>query len=415
MKISDYVLNADKYKVDETYQRPADVWSPKDKQCFIDTVMRGEPIPILFLNYITDEDIYYIVDGQQRLKCIMDYYQNKFALSSEFSEQSLSGKKFKDLTSSEREKFQKYDLKVKIMKDYDDERVRMIFSRLQRGKPLGMGEKLNAKPGKIVTVMREIAKHDFIAKSIGINKQRYHAYEDAARIMFYEKFGVKECSTGPLNELFDKYKDDITLDSKLYKKIQNVLNYLLKCFPANPGNYQFLSKHVWILTVYSVISDLRDAYALNGREADVAKFVENFHTRVYTEDWRTSDIKLQRFYDNARGGWSERLIENRKNTMKEYMIEELKLKELDDNRQISEEDKIAAYGKANKCCERCGCQFKDYKEAEYHHVELYSEGGQTNIDNIQVLCSKCHDDIHRTTVDDSAIDNDNDDLSEEDE
>ena len=97
------------------------------------------------------------------------------------------------------------------------------------------------------------------------------------------------------------------------------------------------------------------------------------------------------------------------------MIEELKLKELDDNRQISEEDKIAAYGKANKCCERCGCQFKDYKEAEYHHVELYSEGGQTNIDNIQVLCSKCHDDIHRTTVDDSAIDNDNDDLSEEDE
>ncbi len=32
------------------------------------------------------------------------------------------------------------------------------------------------------------------------------------------------------------------------------------------------------------------------------------------------------------------------------MIDELKLKELDNNRQISEEDKIAAYDKANKCC-----------------------------------------------------------------
>lgn len=412
MKISEYILNLDKYKVDETYQRPADVWSPKDKQCFIDTIMRGEPIPILFLSYITSDDVYYIVDGQQRLKCIIDYYNNKFTLSSEFSDSSLDGKKFENLTTKEREKFQGYDLKVKIMKDYDDERVRMIFSRLQRGKPLGMGEKLNAKPGKIVNVMREIAKHDFIAKSIGINKQRYHAYEDVARIMFYEKYGSKECSTGPLNELFDKYKDDITLNGKLYKKVQNVLNYLLRCFPAEPGNYQFLSKHAWVLTVYSVISDLRDTHALNGREKDIAKFIENFHTRVYSEDWRTSDIKLQRFYDNARGGWAERLIENRKNTMKEYMIEELKLVELDDNRQITEEEKIAAYGRANQCCEKCGYKFKDYKEAEYHHINLYSDGGSTSLDNIQVLCIDCHDDVHRTTVKSTEI---NEDIQEDEE
>lgn len=412
MKISEYILNIDKYKVDETYQRPADVWSPKDKQCFIDTIMRGEPIPILFLNYISCDDVYYIVDGQQRLKCIIDYYNNKFALSSEFSDSSLDGKKFEDLTTKEREKFQGYDLKVKIMKDYNDERVRMIFSRLQRGKPLGMGEKLNAKPGKIVNVMREIAKHDFIAKSIGINKQRYHAYEDVARIMFYEKYGSKECSTGPLNELFDKYKDDITLNGKLYKKVQNVLNYLLRCFPAELGNYQFLSKHAWVLTVYSVISDLRDTHALNGREKDIAKFIENFHTRVYSEDWRTSDIKLQRFYDNTRGGWAERLIENRKNTMKEYMIEELKLVELDDNRQITEEEKIAAYGRANQCCEKCGYKFKDYKEAEYHHIDLYSDGGTTSLDNIQVLCIDCHDDVHRTTVKSTEI---NEDIQEDEE
>ena len=412
MKINTYLCDKDKYKVDETYQRPADVWSPKDKQCFIDTIMRGEPIPILFLNYITKEDVYYIVDGQQRLKCILDYYDNKFALSGEFSEKSLEGKKYKDLNTKERGLFLNYDLKVKIMKDYDDERVRMIFSRLQRGKPLGLGEKLNAKPGQIVNVMREIAKHDFISKSIGINKQRYHAYEDVARIIFYEKYGAKECSTGPLNELFDKYKDDITLNSKIYKKIQNVLNFLLKCFPAEPGNYQYLSKHVWVLTVYSVISDLRDTHALNGREEEIRKFVENFHTRVYTEDWRSSDIKIQRFYDNARGGWAERLIENRRNTMKEYMVEELKLKELDDNRQISDEDKIAAYGRANKCCEKCGREFKDYKEAEYHHIELFSNGGATSLDNIQVLCKDCHDDIHKTIYIEEDI---NDNLIDEDE
>lgn len=404
MKISEFILNEDKYKIDDTYQRPNNVWSYKDKQCLIDTIMRGEPVPVFFLNYITKEDVYYIVDGQQRLNCIKEFCNNKFSLSKEFSENNLDGKKFEDLSIKEREIFQNYNLNFKIMKDYDDERIRMIFSRLQRGKPLGIGEKLNAKPGKIVNTMRELAKHEFITKSIGVNKQRYHTYEDVSRMIFYEKYGTKDCGTNALNEMFDKYKDDITIESKTYKKIQNVLNYLVKCFPAEPGNYQFLSKHTWVVTVYAVISDLRDTYAINGREADINKFIEGFHSKVYCEDWRMSDIKLQRFYDNVRGGWAERLNENRKNTMKEYMINELQLKKLDENRQISEEDKITAYGIVDGYCEKCGKKFKDYKEAQYHHIELYSNGGLTQLDNIMVLCKKCHDNIHSDKVENDNLD-----------
>ena len=402
MRINEFILNQDKYKADPTYQRPADVWSHKDKQCFIDTIMREEPVPLFFLNYITKEDKYYIVDGQQRMNCIKDFYNNKFALSKEFSDDSLDGKKFEDLSIKQRNIFQNYNLNVKIMKDYDDERVRMIFSRLQRGKPLGIGEKLNAKPGKIVDTMRKLATHDFISKSIGINKQRYHTYEDVARMIFYEKYGTKDSSTNALNEMFDKYKDDITCDSKTYKKIENVLNYLLKCFPAEPGNYQFLSKHAWVVTVDCVISDLRDTYALNGREKEIANFIEKFHSHVYSEDWRISDIKLQRFYDSSRGGWAERLNEIRKSTMKEYMISELQLKELDENRQITDEEKIAAYTSAKYCCEKCGKRFKDYKEAEYHHIELYSNGGSSSLENIMVLCTKCHDEIHCNKIDDTS-------------
>ena len=57
MRISEFIMNRDKYKVDSTYQRPADAWSRKDKQCLIDTIMRGEPVPLFFLNYITEEDV----------------------------------------------------------------------------------------------------------------------------------------------------------------------------------------------------------------------------------------------------------------------------------------------------------------------------------------------------------------------
>lgn len=396
MTIGKLIVQRDNFKVDETYQRPPDAWSNKDKQCFIDTILRNEPVPLFFINE-KDEDgkkVNYIVDGQQRINCIFDFYDGKIALSKVFSAPELDGKKYKDLPSKLQGKFLDYSLAFKMMSNYDDERVRMIFSRLQRGKALRIGEKLNAKPGKIVEVMRKIANHDFIAKSIGIKGQRYQTYEDVARIMYFEKFGAKKCGTDEINEFFDTYKD-LDFDSVVYKKVINVLNYLLKCFPADPGNYQYFNKHVWVLTVYTAISELKDGYALNGKENDVRVITENFHDKVYSEVWRDSDSSLQRFYEKTRGGWSKELIAFRKDAFKEYLILGIHPKELDIKRQISDEEKIAAFAKAGGVCENCGKKLKDYKEAEYHHIELYCEGGETKIDNIMVLCPECHREKHR--------------------
>lgn len=48
MKIQDYINDRNKYRVDLTYQRPDDAWSKEDKQCLIDTILKGEPLPIFF-------------------------------------------------------------------------------------------------------------------------------------------------------------------------------------------------------------------------------------------------------------------------------------------------------------------------------------------------------------------------------
>lgn len=68
--------------------------------------------------------------------------------------------------------------------------------------------------------------------------------------------------------------------------------------------------------------------------------------------------------------------------------------ELDDKRQVSDKDKIAIFDRKRRKCELCGLKFKDYKEAEYHHKDRYSDGGKSRIENIMLLCSKCHDRIH---------------------
>ena len=184
MKVQDYINNRHKYRVDRTYQREAGAWSREDNQCLIDTVLRGEPIPFFFINHISGTDLYYIVDGQQRLNAIASFYDNKLKLNRKFSDLANHGCTFNaeenPITDSQRYKFLNYELKFHFLEDYDDERVRLIFSRLQRGKPLRLGERLNAKPGQIVDRMREIASHDFLKKSVGVIKSRYGVYPDAA-------------------------------------------------------------------------------------------------------------------------------------------------------------------------------------------------------------------------------------------
>ncbi len=395
MTVQEYINNRNKYKVDYTYQRPNDAWSLEDKQCLIDTILKGEPLPIFFMNYKKDEKMFYIVDGQQRLSCIEDFYENKIKLNEKFSGKELASftfNKVNPLEDDDKTNFLNYNLTFHIMRDYDDERVRLIFSRLQRGKPLSLGERLNAKPGTIVGLMRDLAKHKFIDKSTGVAKSRYGVFPDTARILFYEKFGAKQCGSNELYTFFEDFKN-LDKESKEYKNAKSILNFLEKCFPAEPGNYKYLEKHAWVLAVYTMIRELKLSYSLTDKEQDIQDFIIDFHSNVYLEDFRKSEVNYQRFYDNVRGGWSEKIIALRRDILIKEFLAENTLPELDDRRQISDEEKISIFAIKNNC-ELCNVDFKDYKDAEYHHVDRYADGGKTVTENIMILCSKCHDIIH---------------------
>ena len=392
-KIQEFINNRHKYKVDTTYQRPKGAWSTQDNACLIDSILRGEPMPLFFLNEKTDEKIYYIVDGQQRLHAIKLFYENKLKLNKKFSEEQNHGKTFNSenpISDEQRENFLNYTLNFHILEDYNDERIRLIFSRLQRGKPLTLGERLNALPGNIVLCMRDLAKHPFMSKSIGVSQERYGGYPDSARILFHEKYGQKDSGTLAIISFFEEHSN-LTKDSKEFKNAKRILNFLKKCFPDE--NYKFLSKHAWVFSVYTMVRDLFLFYSLTGKEEDIKEFFESFHNKVYSEDRRRSNPTYQRFYDNVRGGWSEKIIALRRKLLITDFLKKYPLEELDERRQIVDEDKIAAFEKHN-ICESCGYRFKDYKEAEYHHKVRHVDGGKSELNNIMVLCQKCHDRIH---------------------
>lgn len=402
MKISEYLHQLSKYKVDYTYQRPANVWTMKDKKCFIDTILRKEPVPLIFLNKNTKEDVFYIVDGQQRLSCIKDFFNNKFPLSKEFSETQYDGKYYKDLSTTDQQKFLSYDIKTHIVKNYNDDRVRMIFSRLQRGKQLRLGERLNAQPGKFIEVVREIFNNDFFKNSIA-DKQRqgYKMYPVISRMIYYEFYSVKESTPDRIYEIYED-KKDISKDCKEVKKVVKTLNYLNKVFPShNEGLYVFTSD-AWILAVYMMISKLLEGYSLLGLENQISSFLRDFWKSIYDRDERMSNSQYIDFYDRIRGGWSETNNTTRRDTLVEMFLEEEVVLVLDDRRQISNEEKINIFAKNNHC-ERCNKEISKYTEGQFHHRIRWIDGGKTSADNIAFLCNECHVEIHKDKKIESVV------------
>lgn len=400
MKIQDFINKKNKYKVDFTYQRPNGVWSVQDNQCFIDSILKNSPIPLIILNKVEEngEDVFYIVDGQQRLNCIRDFYDNKIKLNEKFSGSKLSGKTFNGenhIPEEMQDFFLDYNLPVRIMENYTDEQVRIIFSRLQRGKPLNLGERLNALPGSIVNTMREISEHHFIKNVLNINHNRYNAYPLVARMLFFEVYNCKDCSPEALYNFFEE-KRDLTKNDNVAKLVIENLNYLDKCF--SEGKHPYLSRDAWIIAIYCMISDLKKMYSMTDQYENVKKFILDFYAKVYNEDFRNSNSLYSKYYDNVRGGWSERLLKLRKEYLMTEFIRHYDIKELDSKRQISDEEKLFIYNK-HPFCTRCGKKFNAYNEAEYHHIQRYADGGKSVTDNIGIYCTECHDIIHGKKID----------------
>lgn len=105
------------------------VWREVHRQDFIKTLLRGFPIPQIFvakgqLDVDSMKATECVVDGQQRLGAIIGFVDGEF---------SVDGRKYADLNSDEKSTFLKYEIPVIDLElQYDDERLKEVFQVLNR-------------------------------------------------------------------------------------------------------------------------------------------------------------------------------------------------------------------------------------------------------------------------------------------
>lgn len=157
-KVSDFVnwYKQGALDLSPNFQRRS-VWKPGAKSLFIDTIIKGYPVPMLFLRDMKPnlKDLTAsreVVDGQQRIRTVISYIAPKalgktfepardaFTILEEHNEQ-YQGMTYGELPEEVQERIWDYQFSVNVFpSDTDDREVKQVFARMNSS-----GYKLNAQ------------------------------------------------------------------------------------------------------------------------------------------------------------------------------------------------------------------------------------------------------------------------------
>lgn len=116
------------------FQRNA-VWPRAAKAYLIDTILSERPMPLFFLqrgrSAQTGKPTYAVVDGQQRLRAIFEFMDDRFALT-ESKDRRWRRKRFSELSQELQESLLNYDLTIEELTGYNDDDIRDIFVRMNK-------------------------------------------------------------------------------------------------------------------------------------------------------------------------------------------------------------------------------------------------------------------------------------------
>lgn len=143
------------------------IWPHPAKAYLIDTIINDLPIPLFFLQRTASAQSgrpsYRVIDGQQRLRAIFDFLDDRFRLTQSAKESKYFNKHFSELPKELQDHIRNYDLNVEELSGYSDNDIRDMFVRMNKYLvQLSRQELRHAKAsGKFHDFVERLGREDF--------------------------------------------------------------------------------------------------------------------------------------------------------------------------------------------------------------------------------------------------------------
>lgn len=154
------------------FQR-GEIWTPQKKKKLIDSILRGWRIPPIHV-VLSGQAIDEVLDGQQRLAAIRDFYDNIISVDGHIepldeSIIALDGLYYRDLPKDWQRRFRQYSVNIVRLTEYKPEEPAELFYRLNQPSALTSAEQRNAYIGITRDQVKQLSNM-FI--SLGGTKER---------------------------------------------------------------------------------------------------------------------------------------------------------------------------------------------------------------------------------------------------
>lgn len=216
-RISDFIeWNRQKtLRLNPDFQRGS-VWVPSARVYLIDTILRGLPVPKIYLRSKIDVQsqtaVRDVVDGQQRLKAILDFAADKIRLTSRAGD--FVGLTYSTLPNDLQQTFLGYPLAVEQLLNASEDDVLEVFARLNSyNVTLNPAERRHARyQGKFKWCVRNLAREwTTLWNDFGIlsTRQRVRMDDDVAmaQMLMIAVDGVRDGGSDKIDKFY-KSRDD---------------------------------------------------------------------------------------------------------------------------------------------------------------------------------------------------------------
>lgn len=216
----------------EEYQRAARLWPNSAKSYFIDTILQDYPFPKIYFYEKLDRSSHRprreIVDGQQRLSCIIDFIDDKFILGRNAGK--YDGLKFSSLSEDEQMQFLSYTVSTDVIRNAEKSEILQMFRRMNAYTlPLNAAEKRHSEYfGEFKDwINTMLDKHGGLLVNWGILTSRQVVRMADAELMtewiLAIEDGIISSSPARLKRPYEEYDNEFPLAGSYEEKISTTL------------------------------------------------------------------------------------------------------------------------------------------------------------------------------------------------
>jgi hypothetical protein len=410
--------------VNPEYQRGV-VWTVGQKKKLVDSVLRGYPIPLIYLHRIRQaagklvSERYEVIDGQQRINALSDFHEGAFKLFNPVADAAEArfpdfivkqacpwgGQAFQDLTGDLKDRFLNTSLRIVQIETHDSNEARDLFVRLQSGMPLNSQEKRDAWPGQFTDFILRLGGkpglarypgHDFFNDLMGARKvqdrgkfrqlaaqiamllitRRHQGHlcdikAEAIDDFYYEHLG------------FDSASDDAVRFVRVLDKVTELLRDKKRSKIIGHEAIHLVLLADSLLDDYTRSWEVRFAKAFD-------EFRRQFLASKQTQDNATPDEFWSRYgvltrANSDRGPTIQRRHEFFSVKMRDVIEPHMK----DPQRAYGELERELIYYRDRKQCAVCKTEVV-WSDVEIHHVDGHAGGGPTVMANGVLVHRQCH-------------------------